>query len=359
MRAPSLHLKLRLPATRAGRALLAFWLVLLAGVGVLIATLQWLGPPPRHLLTGPATPHLPAPQPPTRLAARTQHPALGQGLREPAPHYPGFFLPRIAADGTRPADAYAAPPPNAPGHPRIALVLEGFGLSATDSLAAIASLPPALSLAVSPYADNPGPIVEAARRAGHEVLLSLPMTPARAPLDDEGPHALRPDLPAAENQLRLEWSLSRLTSYAGVTNALSGMGGEQFTGTDSFPPILAELARRGLFYLDATPDQAAPSAIPSASVSLRLDDPPSAEGIARSLEALTEIARAKGRAIAIAGPLYPATVQAITDWAPRAAAEGFVLVPVSSLIPRRGAASTVAASPAARAEGAPKQGSRP
>jgi len=350
-----------LPATRGGRALLATWVLLLGAGAVLAGVLQWLGPPPGRL----APLHRPVAQrrlpPRARPAAHAAPPlAPGAALLEPAPDYPGYFLPRIAADGRRPDSTYAAPVPVVPaGHPRIALLLEGAGLSATASLAAIASLPPAVSLAVSPYAASPAPIVRAARRAGHEVLLSLPMAPLDAPLDDEGAQALGPALPSAENARRLEWSLSRFGAYAGVTNALSGMDGGQFTGTESFAPVLASLARRGLFYVDATPGQPAPSGIASADASLRLDDPPSAAGMARALDALEQMARRRGQAIGIAGPLYPATIQALGDWIPRAAADGFVLVPVSSLVSPPLRRPAVAGGGAAGAEGAPTAASRP
>ena len=79
--------------------------------------------------------------------------------------------------------------------PRVAVLLAGIGMSETDSEEAIRTTPAAISLAVSPYAFHPERLLADARAAGHELLLSLPMEPARYPLE-------RPRQPrAADRQL--------------------------------------------------------------------------------------------------------------------------------------------------------------
>ncbi len=332
------------PASRAGRALIAFWAALALAGGGTAATLQWLGPVPRAAVgTMPAMPH-PRTPPPAPPASPKPGPAampLGDrldiavpeaALLEPAPHFPGMMLPRIASDGREPRRLYAARVPPIPaGAKRVAILLDGVGLSTADSLDAIDSLPAAVSLAVSPYAVEPGAVLDAARKGGHETLLSLPMEPATAPADDEGTEALTLRVSDDENARRLEWSLSRLQGYAGVTNAASGLDGRGFTGSLQFVAVARSLAGHGLFYLDATPNEPVPGGIDGADADLRLDDPPDAAGIDRQLARLEQIAASRGSAIGVAGPLYPVTIRRLADWAHGLASRGLVLVPVSSL----------------------------
>ena len=330
--------RLALPTARAGRALIGFWAVLLLGTLIAVATLQWLGPPRRSeprtkaaaTERGAAAPALPAASavPPVRTAIAPPDPAL----LEPAPGLAGATLPRIAADGRQARIVYAAPAPAvAPGTRRIAILLDGIGLSQADSLDAIAQLPSPVSLAVSPYSVEPQELLRAARARGHELLLSLPMQPADA-LDDEGARALNDAISPEQNQQRLNWSLSRIRGYAGVTNAFVGMDGGRFRQSAQFVRIADLLARRGLFYLDATPGAAIPTGIASLQADLRLDGPFGSTGIDSQLAQLQQIAQHNGSAVAVAGPVFPVMVQKLADWARTLPQHGFILVPVSSLI---------------------------
>jgi uncharacterized protein len=357
------------PASRGGRALLGFWAVLLLGGAALAMLLQWLGPPSRPARqttapaaatarpdgrTGPDAVVAPAapqdrpaqPQPPAQsqpqpgparpdAVANDRHdiPPPDPALLEAAPHEPGAMLPRIAPDGRVSRGVYVAPAPALPpGTKRVAILLDGLGLSTADSLQAIDQLPAAVSLAVSPYALQPGAVLEAARKSGHELLLSLPMEPANAPADSEGARALTEQVSSDEDARRLEWSLSRIAGYAGVTNALAGMDGSGFTGSLQFAAIARALAGRGLFYLDATPGASVPGGIAGVDADLRVDDPPDAASIDRQLARLEQIADSKGSAIGIAGPIFPVTIRRLADWTRALPTRGLVLVPVSSLV---------------------------
>ena len=67
--------------------------------------------------------------------------SLDQKFVEMTPHGP---IPKIAADGTRPADAFAQPVkpiPGRPDAPRIALIVGGLGVSASVTADAISKLP--------------------------------------------------------------------------------------------------------------------------------------------------------------------------------------------------------------------------
>ncbi len=341
-RAGSAIVRPKLPASRGGRALLVFWSVLLLTAGVGAATLQWLGPvrPAPGPVQATARPMAVA-----KLAAKPAHAvtiphpmvtiaAPEPALLEAAPDEDGVLLPRIAPDGRQARIVYAGWTPPRVGLPpprRIGILLEGLGLSAADSTAAIESLPAAVSLGVSPYAPDLEPLLADARLHGHELLLSLPMQPLHAPNDDEGPQALNEDLGSQQNQRRLDWALSRLQGYAGVTNALSGLAGEGFTSLPEFSVVAHGLGARGLFYLNASPGTDRPLGIWGASADLRLDEIEDAAAIDARLVQLEQIALHDGHAIGVAGPLYPVTVARIAAWSRTLAARGMILVPVSSL----------------------------
>ncbi len=330
---------------------MAFWSVLLLAGLIGAGTLQWLGPvkpkrdaptvaglfvPPRARLAVLSPPvHAPPAGPPPVIAIAGPDASLLEPTPDydGAPEFNGAELPRIGADGRQPRIVYAGWSPRiaVPPKPRIGVLLEGLGLSAADSSSAIESLPAAVSLAVSPYAPDLEPLLAEARLRGHELLLSLPMEPLHAPNDDEGPQAMNDDVGVQQNQRRLQWSLSRLQGYAGVTNALSGLSGEGFTNLPAFSVVAHGLGSRGLFYLNASPGIDRPLGIWGASADLRLDDTQDAAAIDSRLLQLEQLASHNGHAIGVAGPLYPVTVARIAAWCRTLGSHGIVLVPVSSL----------------------------
>src|ERR1700689_1930795 len=106
----------------------------------------------------PLTPQVPPGEtvvpPPIVPSTVTQSVYAGQALvADPAliEITPDGPLPRIAADGTPPMRAYAAPALDN-GKPRIPIVVSGLGISAKMTAAALAALPPQVTLAFAPYA---------------------------------------------------------------------------------------------------------------------------------------------------------------------------------------------------------------
>jgi polysaccharide deacetylase 2 family uncharacterized protein YibQ len=247
-------------------------------------------------------------------------------------------LPRIAADGTPPQRAYAAPALEN-GHPRIAIVISGLGISAKATAEALATLPPQVTLAFAPYASDVQRWVAEARRAGHEVLLEVPMEPYDFPDSDPGPHTLRSGVGEEANTERLVWSLTRFTGYSGVTNLL---GARLLSDADSLEPVLTYLARRGLLFYDngesshsVAPDVAARAGVSFAQATATIDGIETAMEIDRQLSNLETVAREHGSASG-AGFIHPITIQRIANWAKGLTGRGFVLVPASAIvIPKR------------------------
>jgi uncharacterized protein len=244
-------------------------------------------------------------------------------------------LPRIADDGRSPMTAYAPPAPS-DKRPRIAIVITGLGISAKETSAAIAQLPPEVTLAFAPYDDDVQRWVSEARKQGHEVLMEVPMEPYDFPDSDPGPHTLRAGVGEESNTERLTWSLTRFTGYAGVTNLL---GSRFLSDPDSLEPVLTFLERRGLFFFESGPT----SRSTASDVAQRLDAPylqssttidtiQTAMEIDQRLSELEARARTNGSASG-SGFLYPVTIERVTEWTHGLAGRGFVLVPASAIVP--------------------------
>src|SRR5690606_24704224 len=102
-------------------------------------------------------------------------------LSEPTPR---GLVPKIGAGGRPPWSAYARPFTEPPTRPRLAIVLQDMGLNSQLTALAAERLPPAISFAFNPYAQDLAVQVERARSSGHEVLLGLPMEPFDYPASD-------------------------------------------------------------------------------------------------------------------------------------------------------------------------------
>ncbi|MGN6515932.1 MAG: divergent polysaccharide deacetylase family protein [Rhizomicrobium sp.] len=244
-------------------------------------------------------------------------------------------LPRIADDGRSPMNAYAPQVSGAPG-PRIAIVVMGLGISAKATQAAIANLPPAITLAFLPYADDVQRWVSEARRRGHEVLLEVPMEPYDFPDSDPGPHTLRSGTGSDANIDRLTWSLTRITGYAGVTNLL---GGRFMADANALEPVMTFLARRGLVFFDsgsaarsAAPDVAKQTSAPYVQSTANIDAIQTGMEIDQRLSELEARARQNGSAAGTAF-VYPVTIERLVGWAKGLSGRGFVLVPASAIVP--------------------------
>ncbi len=266
---------------------------------------------------------------PSQPAAMNLASAPVAALVENSPYGP---LPRIAADGTRPLDAYARPPAAASDAPRVAIVIGGVGIDADGSQQAI-GLPGPVTLALAPYGPNLKATMTDARAAGHELLLQVPLEPFNYPSTDPGPHTLTVNATAAENIDRLHWLMSRVTNYVGVINYM----GARFTGeADALAPVLAEIGHRGLLYLDdgssarsRAVELAGSTPVLRADVVLDADLTPAT--IDQKLDQLRAIARQRGYAIAT-GSAFAVTIDRVQEFVRAAADRGVTIVPLSSLV---------------------------
>ena len=289
--------------------------------------------PPPPPAPEPAPPPAPEPAPSRRPIADHVTPPPDPLLLEPSRHGP---LPRLGPEGRSAIRAYARPFDREDRRPRVAILLGGIGLNGTHSDDAIRRLPPAITLAFSPYAARPEPMLDRVRARGMEFVAALPLEPAgfgsRA---DPGDRALLTGLPLNENLDRLDWALSRLADYVGAVGAEGAMRGERFAANAELLATLQQrLTERGLLYVDPRPGAPSPARAFGRSVDLVLDDPPARDAVERRLAELETLARAGGSALGYAGDPAPSVVAALTAWAAGLEARGLVLAPVSAVIRR-------------------------
>ena len=244
-------------------------------------------------------------------------------------------VPQIAADGTRPSAAYAKPrqlPANRKDAPRIAIIIGGIGISASGTADAFSKLPAPVTFALAPYATDLDRLAESARAENHELLLQVPMEPFDYPDNDPGPQTLLTTLTGGQNVDRLQWLMSRMHGYVGLTSYM----GAKFTSQEqSLSPVLRETSKRGLIFVDdgssprSVASQVAGShSLPFAKTDVIIDAMPTAAEIERALARLEMLARDNGSAVGIANA-QPGTIARIADWAKAVETRGFVLVPVT------------------------------
>jgi hypothetical protein len=246
-------------------------------------------------------------------------------------------IPRIGADGLRAAQAYAKPVAAKPNTPQIAIVISGLGVSFSGTTDAINKLPGPITFAFLPYGNDLEKLTAKAQGLGHELLVEVPMEPFDYPDNDPGPQTLITSLSPEQNIDRLQWAMSRFQRYVGVANLM----GARFTTSElSLLPIMREIGRRGLIYVD---DASSPRSLASqiaggnslafAKASLVLDSVPSASEIDRALVRLEGIARNNGIAVGFASGL-PVTIERVARWAKTAESRGFALVPITAAVGR-------------------------
>ncbi len=325
---------------RAGRdatlrgAEAAFWFVLVLAIGVgggrAVAGLPVLASAllPSGLLAAEAQGERPSNDVtlPVRMNANPSVFAPAVLLPVVSHDFPAWFFDRAAASGSEAA---------APRRAAIAIVIDDLGADAAATRRAIA-LPAAVSMSFLPYPDATPALASEATRAGHEILVHVPMEPDGA--ENTGPNALLTGLDAGEIARRLDWALARVPGFNGINNHM----GSRFTSDRAaLVPVMEDLAGRHVFFLDSrtTPDTvvvplARAFGVASAGRDVFLDDEQSAGAVGQQLAELERRAREEGVAIAIGHP-HDVTLAALAVWAAHANANGFDLVPVSVAIRRK------------------------
>jgi len=288
----------------------------------IIALAVWTALPERAV---PPTPIIAtAPQPPAQQPARPRLAAL-----------PPPSLPRPEA--VQPAWLrFAVAAPAVQGRARVAIVIDDLGVDRRRTERTIALKGP-LTLSFLAYASDLPHLTEAARHAGHELLVHVPMEPM-SHSENMGPNGLAIDLSRDELLRRLRWDLGRFEGYVGINNHM----GSRFTSdAPSMIAVMEELKARGLLFIDSRTiastmggELAQRLGVPTASRDVFLDNERDATAVAERLAMLEATARRHGSAIAIGHP-HDGTLAELTLWLDTLASKGLALVPVSAIVKER------------------------
>jgi len=242
-------------------------------------------------------------------------------------------LPIVSRDGRKPWEVYSRPLTANGSNAKVAIVVKGLGLSRAATIAAIKKLPGDVSLAFSPYARDLNDWLLRARLAGHEVFLELPMESKAFPAEDAGPLALNTNLQVAANIQRLREIMSHMEGYVGL---ISVMGSKYMDAEGQLKPVLEEINKRGLMFVDgsarrtAAPKIASEIGLVKAFVNIVLDDPPERQSLDRKLKSVESILKLQPVAVAVIHA-YPSSIQRLNVWMKTMADRKMSLVPLSAV----------------------------
>jgi polysaccharide deacetylase 2 family uncharacterized protein YibQ len=128
--------------------------------------------------------------------------------------------------------------------------------------------------------------------------------------------------------------MGKITNYTGVMNYL---GGRFLANPGAMEPVLRDIGKRGLLFLDDGSSAQSKSGmlsktleVPHAFADIQLDGELQQDAILRKLDELERIARRNGSAIGVASA-FDESVDAISKWSEEAAMRGIEVVAVSAL----------------------------
>lgn len=272
----------------------------------------------------------------------------GQGAHGP--------IPKIGADGTRPWRYYSRPFPIENTQPRLAIVLRDMGLSESNTGDAIRTLPGEITFAFSPYADNLGKMMQAARDRGHETLLQFPLEVQPGSRTDVGPRAYSTLQTPSVNQDNNFFMLAQMQGSIGMITD----GGQRLVNNEAaLKPLMQGLADRGLVFVDDTmqnetlsPLLAEQMKAPWTRSLMRIDDTLSLDAMDVAMGQAVALARQNGRALVV-GQSSPLVRSVVANWAHRLEREGIALAPLSALVTEGSAAQPMVSTAPATAPVAP------
>jgi hypothetical protein len=228
-------------------------------------------------------------------------------------------------------DAAAAPA----AAPLLSIVIDDLGNNPREDRRALA-LPAPVAVAILPHTAVSRALAAAARGAGKEVLLHLPMDPDDPAENDAGPGRIETQMSAGEIAAMLAYDLETVPQAVGVNNH---MGSQLTQNAAAMHALMGALRRRGnLFFLDSRTSPhsvaariAVEHALPTLERDVFLDSERGDEAVRHALLRLERLLFARGHAVAIGHP-YPETLAALERWLPAAAARGIRVVPLSVML---------------------------
>jgi polysaccharide deacetylase 2 family uncharacterized protein YibQ len=232
-----------------------------------------------------------------------------------------------------PWQRYARPFAAPDARPRVAIVLTALGNDRAITAAAIAGLPPDVTLSFDPKAPDLRDWIAAARAFGHEAMLDLPMQSKAG--GDPGAQGLVIGLNDEEMGRRIDATARSGGQSMGFVSA----GGDALLLDDhATASALAEIARLGLAFIDTSGEPMSQASVAAEGADLafargmvQLDSAASRTALTERLAVLTQTAIEHGSALASARA-SPAVIVSIADWARRQDEQAPMLVPASAML---------------------------
>jgi hypothetical protein len=213
--------------------------------------------------------------------------------------------------------------------PKLAIVIDDFGYNNSDVATGLIELDYPITISILPHTPHSAAMAAAARRAGKEILVHIPMQPRGYPEVDPGEGALMVDHTREQLLNRVDDALDEVPHAVGANNHMP------------MRVVMGRLSDRGLYFLDSmtTPEsvgvsEARRAGVPVARNRLFIDSPLDESGridVASQMEQLVEIATKTGSAIGIGHP-HPETLRALERALPQLERQGIELVFVSELV---------------------------
>jgi polysaccharide deacetylase 2 family uncharacterized protein YibQ len=226
-------------------------------------------------------------------------------------------------------------PPRQEASPKVAIIIDDLGYD-TSLAEGFVRLDLPLTLSILPFAPHTRSIAHRAREGGREVMLHLPMEPRSYPRINPGDGVLLVSMERAAILEVLERDLDEVPFLKGVNNHM----GSRFTeDREKMMVVLAELKRRGLYFVDSKTspmsvafDLARQMEIRTACRDIFLDNDLSEDALKIQMERLLAVARHKGHAIGIGHP-HKETLWFLRRYQ-AGLGKGMEVVPVSYLVNR-------------------------
>jgi polysaccharide deacetylase 2 family uncharacterized protein YibQ len=223
--------------------------------------------------------------------------------------------------------AGTAPPPASAT--KIAFIIEGLGLSAAATDAAINKLPAGVTLSFSPYARDLKGWMEKAKAKGHEVLIEVPMESKDFPAQDPGPLGLLTSVETKENQERLDNILKNTNGAVGIYDA---MGSKFRESREHIDLVFTKLKASNLVYVQGEPGVRVGEAnVPTALADVVVDERPFRAAIDARLDYAERLAKYQGTVVAAMGA-KPVNFERLVLWLQQAEKKGVVLAPISQVL---------------------------
>jgi len=280
-----------------------------------------------------------APGAPERFAAKGELSSVGRPMLADPPlpptdkSYLGAAPPRFGNLAVMKANA--APADDKAGKvTKIAIIVQGLGLNADATSAAIDKLPKNVTLSFSPYARDIRKWLTKAKNGEREVLVEVPMESKLFPAEDPGPLGLMTENEAKENTERLKAILRTFPGVIGIDD----ITGSKFRESGApMADVFKTLKESKLIYVQGRPGVRAlgEPGVPNAVADVVLDDRPFRAAIDARLDYTERLAKFQGSAVAVMSP-RPVSFERLALWLQQLDKRGIQLMPISQVLVQSG-----------------------